>query len=514
MSADASTRSAVYQGIPSMRPASMASSARARASVNGRAEVTPTATNPRRWASSASSALSVAASTRAPYRECSPLAGLSRDGTPYDRGMEETPGGGRLPRLLCIMGSGETTPTMVSVHADLLTRLVPRPVPAVLLDTPFGFQENASDISERTVEYFRDRVGFPIAVASFRNREQATPLEYETMLARVADARYVFAGPGSPTYALRQWLGTAAPDLLATKLRDRGGVTLARVADARYVFAGPGSPTYALRQWLGTAVPDLLATKLRDGGCVPLASAAAVGLGMFALPVYEVYKVGEEPRWLPGLDLLSITGLRAAVVPHYNNAEGGTHDTRYCYMGERRLRMLEELLPEGVDIIGVDEHTAAIFDLDAATVTIRGRGGLTLRRQGRSQRFEDGTPLPIGDLEAGGGATPETVSDAVAGDEGPDESALVPPAPGVSPFLQEVTAQSDAADSARASRDRDAAVSAVLAIDTQMHDWSADTLDSDEQDRAREILRRYVVRLGDLARDGAGDPRDRLAPVA
>jgi hypothetical protein len=383
--------------------------------------------------------------------------------------MEETPGGGRLPRLLCIMGSGETTPTMVSVHADLLTRLGPRPVPAVLLDTPFGFQENASDISERTVEYFRDRVGFPIAVASFRNREQATPLEYETMLARVADARYV--------------------------------------------FAGPGSPTYALRQWLGTAVPDLLATKLRDGGCVTLASAAAVGLGMFALPVYEVYKVGEEPRWLPGLDLLSITGLRAAVVPHYNNAEGGTHDTRYCYMGERRLRMLEELLPEGVDIIGVDEHTAAIFDLDAATVTIRGRGGLTLRRQGRSQRFENGTTLPIGDLAAGGDATAETVSDAVAGDEGPDESALVPPAPGVSPFLQEVTAQSDAADSALASRDVDAAVSAVLAIDSQMHDWSADTLDSDEQDRAREILRRYVVRLGDLARDGAGDPRDRIAPV-
>jgi hypothetical protein len=383
--------------------------------------------------------------------------------------MEETPGGGRLPRLLCIMGSGETTPTMVSVHADLLTRLGPRPVPAVLLDTPFGFQENASDISERTVEYFRDRVGFPIAVASFRNREQATPLEYETMLARVADARYV--------------------------------------------FAGPGSPTYALRQWLGTAVPDLLATKLRDGGCVTLASAAAVGLGMFALPVYEVYKVGEEPRWLPGLDLLSITGLRAAVVPHYNNAEGGTHDTRYCYMGERRLRILEELLPEGVDIIGVDEHTAAIFDLDAATVTIRGRGGLTLRRQGRSQRFENGTTLPIADLAAGDDATAETVSDAVAGDEGPDESALVPPAPGVSPFLQEVAAQSDAADSALASRDVDAAVSAVLAIDSQMHDWSADTLDSDEQDRAREILRRYVVRLGDLARDGAGDPRDRVAPV-
>ena len=104
--------------------------------------------------------------------------------------MNATGGAARLPRLLCIMGSGETTPTMVSVHADLLSRLGPRPVPAVLLDTPFGFQENAADISERTVAYFRDRVGFPISVASFRNREQATA-------ARVRD----HAGARSPRRA-------------------------------------------------------------------------------------------------------------------------------------------------------------------------------------------------------------------------------------------------------------------------------------------------------------------------
>jgi cyanophycinase-like exopeptidase len=374
-----------------------------------------------------------------------------------------------MPRLLCIMGSGETTPTMVSVHADLLTRLGPRPVPAVLLDTPFGFQENAADISEKTLAYFRERVGFPIAVATFRNREEATPLEYETMLSRVAEARYVFAGPGSPTYALRQW-------------RD-------------------------------TAVPELLNAKLRDGGCVTLASAAAVGVGMFALPVYEVYKVGEDPRWLEGLDLLGITGLRVAVVPHYNNAEGGTHDTRYCYMGERRLRMLEALLPDDVDILGVDEHTAAIFDLDAATASIRGRGGLTLRSRGKSQRFENGTTIAISDL----------ARDAQGSDDQsappPDthvrgvETSLAPPAPGVSPFLQEVTRQSELADGALAGRDVDSAVGAVLAIDTQMHEWEADTLDSDEQDRAREVLRRYVVRLGDLARSGAGDPRDLIGPV-
>jgi hypothetical protein len=382
--------------------------------------------------------------------------------------MNADGGGARLPRLLCIMGSGETTPTMVSVHADLLSRLEPRPVPAVLLDTPFGFQENAADISERTVAYFRERVGFPISVATFRNKQLATPLEYETMLARVAEARYV--------------------------------------------FAGPGSPSYALRQWVGTAVPDLLATKLRDGGCVTFASAAAVGLGVCSLPVYEVYKVGEEPRWLDGLDLLAAVGLHAAVIPHYNNAEGGTHDTRYCYMGERRLRILEELLPDAVDVLGVDEHTAAIFDIDAGTVTIRGRGGLTWRRKGVSQRFENGTTVPVSALAADALIAGADIAATGAFDAGAGQEESLPAA-GVSPFLEEVTRQSGAADSALASRDVDGAVGAVLAIDSQIHEWAADTLDSDEQDRARETLRRYVVRLGDLARNGVDDPRELLGPV-
>ena len=368
-----------------------------------------------------------------------------------------------LPRILCIMGSGETAPTMTSVHADLLSRLGPPPVPAVLLDTPFGFQENADDISARARAYFRDNVGFPIEVASFRDRDTASPLEYETMLARIAAARYV--------------------------------------------FAGPGSPTYALRQWRETGVPEALVAKLRDGGCVTFASAAAVGLGVLSLPVYEVYKVGESPRWLEGLDLLSEIGLHVALIPHYNNAEGGTHDTRYCYMGERRLRFLEERLPAGVDILGVDEHTACIFDLDAQTVTVRGRAGVTWRHRGESWRYENGATMPITALAAHSGATVVPAPQLTA------PAAATPAANDATPFMEEVATQSDIADRALANRDVDAAVAALLEIDTQMHDWASDTLDSDERDRARALLRRHLVRLGEVARDGAADPRDRLAPI-
>ena len=76
-----------------------------------------------------------------------------------------------LPRILTIMGSGETTPTMARVHRGILDRLGDKPVPAVVLDTPYGFQENAEDITARTIDYFRTTVGAPFTVASFRSAD-------------------------------------------------------------------------------------------------------------------------------------------------------------------------------------------------------------------------------------------------------------------------------------------------------------------------------------------------------
>jgi len=255
------------------------------------------------------------------------------------------------PRLLAIMGSGETAPTMSKVHRSLLGRLGPPPVPAVVLDTPFGFQGNADDLASRAVEYFRESVQAGIAVASFRSSAETGSVGYETMLNRVREARYV--------------------------------------------FAGPGSPSYALSQWRGTQVPVVLADKLATGGCVTFASAAAATLGPFALPVYEVYKVGQAPHWLEGLDLMGAAGLQAVVIPHFDNAEGGTHDTRYCYMGEARLRLLEDMLADEVFVLGVDEHTACILDLDEQTATVAGRGRVTIRRRGRMAHLASGETVAI-----------------------------------------------------------------------------------------------------------------------
>src|SRR5664279_2852772 len=121
------------------------------------------------------------------------------------------------------MGSGETTPTMARVHRALIERLGEKPVPAVVLDTPYGFQENADDITDRTIDYFRTTVGAAFTVASFRSAD-ADALTRETALVRIREARLVFTGPGSPSYALRQWAGSDIPRLLAAKLAGGGAV--------------------------------------------------------------------------------------------------------------------------------------------------------------------------------------------------------------------------------------------------------------------------------------------------
>src|ERR1017187_8284130 len=106
--------------------------------------------------------------------------------------------GPAVPRLLAIMGSGETAPTMVKVHRQLLERMGPAPVPAVLLEPPFGFQENAGGIAGRAVTYFRESLQAPISVtgvAAGSEGDAGRTFADEKLVSTVREARYVFAGP-------------------------------------------------------------------------------------------------------------------------------------------------------------------------------------------------------------------------------------------------------------------------------------------------------------------------------
>jgi cyanophycinase-like exopeptidase len=372
-----------------------------------------------------------------------------------------------LPRILTIMGSGETTPTMARVHRAILERLGERPVPAVVLDTPYGFQENADDITDRTVDYFRTTVGAPFGVASFRSAD-ADSLSRQT--------------------------------------------ALVRIRDARLVFTGPGSPSYALRQWAGSEIPGLLARKLAEGGAVTMASAAALTLGRYTIPVYEIYKVGEAPRWLEGLDLLTPLGLPVAVVPHYDNAEGGNHDTRFCYLGERRLEVLEAELPADVFILGVDGHTALVLDLVAGMANVLGLGAVTVRKDGRSTVFPAGSELSIAELAAAHRSSHASASGAADTAGGAAGVPVIATAPALTPLREEVARLEGTFSVSLEECDVPAAVRAILALEETIQAWSHDTDQSDALATARSALRSAVVCLGELAVEGSRDPAEVVAP--
>jgi len=367
--------------------------------------------------------------------------------------------------LLVIMGSGETAPSLVKVHreVDVATR---GEGPAVLLDTTFGFQVNADDLVEKTATYFSASVGLPVELASWRRGDD--------------------------------------PQVD----RER---TLALLGRARWAFAGPGSPTYTLRQWCGTGVPEALADVLARGGTLVFGSAAACTLGTHTIPVYEIYKAGADPYWESGLDLLGrLTGLAAAVVPHFDNAEGGRYDTRYCYLGEERLTALEHELPDHVGVLGVDEHTALLIDLGSRTARVAGTGTVTARRRGRSRSFPAGSRIRLAQLDAllrGEGMTD-------AADEAPVAAVPEPrPAESRRPSLRtDADAARLAFETARSGADVDGCVTAILDLEAAIVAWSTDTDQNDDLDHARRVLRALVVRLGDLATVGARDPREVVGP--
>jgi len=264
------------------------------------------------------------------------------------------------------MGSGELTATMVEVHKLLLSPYLPDPQ-AMFLDTPAGFQLNADQIGENAVSYFRQRVGCPLQVASYKSAETISEID------------------AARTYRqLRQ---------------------------ADYLLVGPGSPTYTVRQLEGSPIPEIIVELINRGGCLVAASAAALTTGRYTLPVYEIYKVGEPPHWSDGLDLLGAFGLSLIVIPHWNNAEGGTHDTSRCFMGKSRFEYLLDRLDEPLPVLGLDEHTAVIIDFSTDRFTVHGIGTAILQHGSVRQRFSPGIAYPLMQLRGERGSAEMSIEE-------------------------------------------------------------------------------------------------------
>jgi hypothetical protein len=154
---------------------------------------------------------------------------------------------------------------------------------------------------------------------------------------------------------------------------------------------------------------QVMSARHRLGAATIIASAATLAVGIEALPIYEIYKVGEDLHWKSGLNLFGPYGLSLVFIPHWNNQEGGAVlDTSRCYMGLSRYEQLAGMLPSDRTLVGIDESTALIVNPASQTCQVMGMGGVTIIRQGNEQRYETGEDFGVTELGPFQPPDPET----------------------------------------------------------------------------------------------------------
>lgn len=352
---------------------------------------------------------------------------------------------------VALVGSGELSATMVETHKMLLSRVGPAEK-ALFLDTPAGFQENVDLLARRAVHFFEQQVRHSMEIASFKSSETVSAAEAEH--------------------------------------------TFRLLNEAGFVLLGPGSPTYTVRQLRETPVPTLLSAMVTRGGSLVVASAAALTAGSHTLPVYEIYKVGEPLHWMEGLNILGNLGLELVVIPHWNNAEGGNHDTRFCYMGEKRFRALEEQLSADAVIVGIDEHTACILDFSERQASVQGLGRVTIRSGGAEQYFSKGEEFSfqflVGPPDGG-----DKDSDDKSGEEAwPRSSSTTGADLQESSFWDRMHTIEDAFHRALEQNDPAAVATQLLEADRMLWQAQLDLENPEFISQGREIYREMIVLAG------------------
>ena len=238
-----------------------------------------------------------------------------------------------------------------------------RPNPRIaILETPAGFELNSAQVAARVADFLRTRL------ANFHPVIDVLP----------ARKRGTAFGPDDPEIC-------------------------APLLHADLIFMGPGSPTYAIRQLHGTLAWHLICARQRLGAGLLFASAATIAVGTHALPVYEVYKVGQDVHTLPGLDLLSGLGVPLSFIPHWNNSDGGSDlDTSRCFVGMERFGAWAAQLPPRHTVLGLDEHTGVILDFAASEARVMGVSSATLLRDGEAEIHPAGSSFALARIGAFG----------------------------------------------------------------------------------------------------------------
>jgi len=264
-----------------------------------------------------------------------------------------------FPGPILLFGSGETLPSSGKAYEYLIRKLNDEPKISIL-ETPAGFELNSEQVAGDIRDFLLKRLQNykpKVSLIPARNRSSKFSTNNPTILEPILDSNWIFMGPGSPTYAFRQ-----LHDSLAYE----------------YIKAA-----------------HLL------GSAITFASAALIALSRYTLPVYEIYKAGEDLHWKDGLDYFSIFGLKLVFIPHWNNNDGGPNlDTSRCYMGRLRFEFLLKMLPEDVTVIGIDEQTSLYFEFgEPCRLQVFGKGKVTILMNENETQISSGQHITLEEID-------------------------------------------------------------------------------------------------------------------
>jgi hypothetical protein len=258
---------------------------------------------------------------------------------------------------IAFLGSGETSLAGGRIF-ESLARTVEGPLRIALIETPAGFELNSAQVVGRVGDFMKSRL------------QNYKPV-VDVIPARKKNSPY------SPD----------DPEIVKPLLH------------ANMIFMGPGSPTYAIRQLKDTLTWDVIRARHRLGATLIFASAATISIGAHALPVYEIYKVGQDVHVVDGLNLFADFGLHVSFIPHWNNAEGGVDlDTSRCFIGMDRFGEWCGMVPIENETVGLDEHTGLIVDFEAGLCEVSGVSSVSLVRECNPEMYASGAKFPLSEL--------------------------------------------------------------------------------------------------------------------
>lgn len=258
---------------------------------------------------------------------------------------------------IAFLGSGETSLAGGRIFESLV-RDLDHPPQIAIMETTAGFELNSDLVAQKVGDYLKKRLQ-----------------NYEPIIDIVpARKRGTHFSPNNPEI-------------------------LSPLLTADLIFMGPGSPTYAVRQLQNTLAWDVIRYRNRSGAALVFASAATIAVSAHVLPVYEIFKVGEDTHTKPGLNLFADCCLPLSFIPHWNNTDGGADvDTSRCFIGRERFDLWRQQLPEEQTIIGLDEHTGVILDFESSQCRVSGVSSVTVIGQNAKEIYPAGDTFSLADL--------------------------------------------------------------------------------------------------------------------